>query len=246
MDKAFMSIHHFDTIINLSEAVARDIVNLAHEQVDKKGFFTIVFTGGKTPAFLYELLGSSPFVEQIPWQQTHIFWGDERCVPPHGPQSNYKLAFDALLAKGIVPDGNIHRMEGEIESPAEGARRYQQEIELFFKSVGGQADCPGFDLILLGMGTDGHIASLFPGTSLSGETSSIVLSCDGALGSPAVPRITLSISAINQAKNVFMMISGEKKKKIFEEIDSGQPGVEQKYPAALVRPEGKLFWYIAS
>ena len=241
-----MKSHHFATLILLSETVARDIVKLAHEAIVTKGFFTLVLTGGKTPALLYELLGSAPFVEQMPWQQTHIFWGDERCVAPGSQQSNYKLAVDVLLNKGLVPDENIHRMEGELASPADAASRYQQEIELFFKSVSSQHKLTGFDLILLGMGPDGHIASLFPRSLLlDEEIRKMVLSCDGVQGNPALPRITLTLFAINQAKNIFMLISGNEKKKIFEEISSGQQGVERKYPAALVKPKGKLAWYIA-
>ncbi|HIJ79814.1 MAG: 6-phosphogluconolactonase [Desulfobulbaceae bacterium] len=239
-----MQVYHFDTIMQLSDGVAGDIVKLARAAVAEKGYFSIVFTGGKTPAFLYELLGSSPFVEKMPWQQTHVFWGDERCVPPTDPASNYKLAFDTLLHKGLVPAANIHRMEGEDASPALAAQRYQQEIELFFKDRAAGKPGSGFDLILLGMGPDGHVASLFPTTPLLSEKR-MVVACDGLQGNPVVPRVTLSLSAINQAQNIFMLISGNDKKKIFEEINNNKPGVEVNYPAALVKPKGLLNWYIA-
>jgi 6-phosphogluconolactonase len=150
--------------------------------IERGGVFTIAFSGGQTPRKLFSLLADSYYRDRINWTKTHVFWGDERFVPPNHPDSNYKMAFDTLLSKVPCPAANIHRIPAEMESAVDAARAYEQSLKLFFRSVmvrnpsaQNQVETslgdifPRFDLILLGVGEDGHTASLFPGTSALSE-----------------------------------------------------------------------------
>ena len=155
-------------IIQDFEEMSRDAADFVCERsilcVREQGFFTIALSGGSTPRRLYELLASAPYSESIPWEHIHIFWGDERCVPPEHPDSNYRLAAQSFLDPVPLPPGNIHRMKGDFDPHTRAAADYEEEIRGFFRSMGCEPlDFPVFDLILLGVGDDGHIASLFPG-----------------------------------------------------------------------------------
>src|SRR2546426_1645937 len=153
-----MQIAIYDDLDTLSHEAARAVVRLANECIVTRGRFTLALSGGSTPKRLYSLLGSEPYRSQINWSQVEIFWSDERCVPPDSEESNYRMAQEVLLSHIPIPADQIHRMPGERADREAAAQAYAQEIQQTF----GTSGIPAFDLIQLGMGPDGHTASLFP------------------------------------------------------------------------------------
>ena len=238
-------IRTYKTLADLSRAAAEFIVGLAEATIKKKNVFTLVLSGGSTPRLLYEDLALQPFSKRIDWHKTHIFWGDERCVPPNHPESNYGLAYQALVSRVDIPPANVHRIPAESGSANAAAEAYEETLHHFFvPSVGSEhgAHLPSFDLILLGLGQDGHTASLFPGDAALEERYRWVAPVDGASASPPVPRVTLTLPVLNEAKRVVFLVSGSRKKGVFEKI-MNNPGTAA-YPAARVRPSGRLLWFI--
>lgn len=234
----------FDEIAEMSRAMAAEIVRLAREAVEERGRFSLVLTGGRTPALLYELLGNPPFASDMPWLSTWIFWGDERCVAPDHAASNFRLAHEPLLSRGFIPAENIFRMQGEAV-PSVAAHSYEERLHRFWAASNKSDAVPAFDLILLGMGNDGHVASLFPESDLLLEKNRLVAAVEEASGEPPVPRLTLTLPAIALARRIFFMISGEAKKGIFSEIKRDPAKAARSYPAALVRAQGEISWFIA-
>lgn len=238
-----MKTRYFPDSGAMAAAAAEYLLAAACEAVAARGRFSLVLAGGRTPELLYRQLASLPMADQMPWAATHIFQGDERSVAPDHPESNFRLAAATLLAPGLVPGANIHRMRGEAPDLTLAAAEYQREIELFLQS-GPRAE-GGFDLVLLGMGGDGHIASLFPGSPLLAEQRRLVAAVVEPAGNPALPRLTLTLPAINGAARVLFMISGPEKQRILEEIMANSQAVAGKYPAALVRPGKELLWLVS-
>ena len=238
-------IRTYKTLADLSRAAAEFIVGLAEATIKKKNVFTLVLSGGSTPRLLYEDLALQPFSKRIDWHKTHIFWGDERCVPPNHPESNYRLAHQALVSKVDIPPANVHRIPAESGSANAAAEAYEETLHHFFVPPGKSEEgthLPSFDLILLGLGQDGHTASLFPGDAALEERYRWVAPVDGASASPPVPRVTLTLPVLNEAKRVVFLVSGSRKKGVFEKI-MNNPGTAA-YPAARVRPSGRLLWFI--
>lgn len=226
----------------MAAAAAEYLLAAANENVVARGRFSLVLAGGQTPAALYRQLASPAQARRMPWAGTHIFQGDERCLAPQHPDSNFHLAVTTLLASGLVPAGNIHRMRGEDPDIIRAAAEYQREIEEFLHH--DQTAAPGFDLVLLGMGTDGHVASLFPGSPLLGEKKRLVAAVTEPAGNPPLPRLTLTLPAINSAARVLLMISGPEKQQILNKIMANHQTAGEKYPAALVRPGNELVWLV--
>jgi len=221
---------------NLAQEAAEIFANLAEEAISEIGFFTVALAGGATPRPLYERLATIEYSQRLNWEKVHIFWGDERCVPPHHIESNYRLVKEALLDFASVPDENIHRIRGELK-PARGAKDYEDLLKDFFAN-----QPPRFDLILLGMGKDGHTASLFPGTSAIQETKRWVTA--NYVEELSSWRITLTPVIINQASNVIFLVTGEEKAKPVRQVLWGhyQPEI---LPAQIVRPHhGHLTWML--
>ncbi|MCX2739045.1 6-phosphogluconolactonase [Pontibacter anaerobius] len=220
----------------LSQQAAELFVQAAQEAVQKNGRFTVALTGGSSPKQLYQLLAQAPYKEQVPWQQTYIFWGDERWVPLTDERSNAKMAKELLLDKVPVPQEQIYPMWDEME-PEKYAQKYEQILKDHF-----QDQSPAFDLILLGMGDDGHTASLFPGTEVLQEKSSWVQAY--YLAPQSMYRITLTAPLINQAKRVLFMTFGDGKAQALHEVLEGERNPEQ-YPSQLINPlNGSLYWYV--
>ncbi len=216
----------------LALAAARLFVGLSSEKIGEKGTFTVVLAGGRTPEKLYGLLASSGFKERVDWTNVHFFWGDERCVPPDDPASNYGMAVRTLLKMVPVPPGNIHRIQGELD-PAVAAAFYEREITEYF---GGAA--PVFDLVLLGLGEDGHTLSLFPGTGALEETKRLV--AENYVSSHGSWRVTMTLGLVNRASNLAFMVTGEAKGKALKEAL-----VDKVNPAGLVRAvNGRLLWLV--
>jgi len=222
----------------LARKAAEQFAALADAAIARLGRFTVALSGGSTPRAVYSLLASTEFSRQIDWPRVHLFWGDERCVPPDHPQSNFRMVQETLLAKIPIPPGNIHRMIGERE-PAEAAAAYETELRKFFAVKRG--DCPCFDLIFLGLGEDGHTASLFPGTPAPDETKRWVTAV--YVEKLQSYRLTLTLPLINAATNVTFLVSGASKAPIVGRIMRA-PGADD-LPAARVRPaNGAPTWMI--
>lgn len=199
--------------------------------------YSIALSGGSGPVLLYSLLGDE-YRASVPWDFVHFFWGDERCVPPDDPESNYGMAMKHMIGKTGMPQSNIHRMRGEEEPEAE-ARRYSDEISRLLRQRDGM---PVFDLQIMGMGEDGHTASIFPGCTALFSTGKI---CEVTINpASGQKRITLTGKIINNSEAVAVLVQGEAKSKIVDEIINKKQGYE-KYPASHILPSyGSLDWYL--
>lgn len=226
------SLREFADADALFAGAAARFAALAREAVDARGRFTVALAGGSTPRALYRLLAGMP----LPWGAMHFFWGDERHVAPDHADSNFRMACEALLARSRVPAANVHRIRGELAATA-AAELYAAELERFFG-----ARLPRFDLVLLGMGGDGHTASIFPGTRAVGETRSVVVA--NWVEKLAAERITLTAPALNHAAHVMFLVSGADKSAVLREVIEG-PFDPDRLPAQLIRPEsGACEWFV--
>jgi 6-phosphogluconolactonase len=223
----------------LTQAAALRITTLCDEAVRRSGRFTWALAGGSTPRQLYTLLACERFATAIDWSRVEFFWGDERCVPPDERESNYRMARETLLA-AIEPDpARVHRMQGELE-PAQAAAEYEQLLRGFF-GVTGSGGPPSFDLVLLGMGADGHTASLFPGSAALREQERWVV--ENRLSPSAAPRVTLTFPILNAATNVLFLVSGAGKAACLKRVL--EPAGSEELPARRVRPQrGRLEWLV--
>jgi 6-phosphogluconolactonase len=243
-------VRKFADIRQLSTAAVGHIIDIARKAVRNKGFCTIVMAGGSTPRLAYELLSTPANAEKMPWRQSHFFWGDERWVTSTHQDSNFAMAHEALLAKVRIPSQNIHRISTDDTNPEEGAARYEKHLRHFFHSkppaemkiIADNLSVPCFDLVLLGMGADGHTASLFPGSSLLAEKKKWVAAVPAGVGSPPVARITLTLPVLNGAKNIFFLVTGRVKMAILDTILTRPAEAQKLYPAARIKPVGNLVW----
>ncbi|UCD79728.1 MAG: 6-phosphogluconolactonase [Desulfobacterales bacterium] len=225
----------------ISRMAAAEIVQSADRVGTSAGPFTIALSGGSTPGELYKLLAGEPTVrDRLPWDKTHFFWGDDRVVPPDHPQSNYRMARDTLFAFAPVPAQNIHRICTEKPDAALAAEKYEQELYSFFKLKAGQL--PRFDCILLGMGSDGHTASLFPGTDALHEEKRLVAA--NWVEKLQTHRITMTVPVLNKAALIIFLVSGREKAEVLKEVLEGEFRGEL-LPAQLIRPDnGRLLWLV--
>ncbi len=230
------SIHEFPDGSSLAVGAAEQIIALASTAIAEHGRFSIALSGGSTPQRLYELLATPAYAERIDWQRTHIFWGDERCVPPEHADSCYRMAREALLDHVPVPPDNIRRIQGEL-APDEAAAKYERILHHFFDQ-----QTPRIDLILLGMGDDGHTASLFPGTKALHEETRWVI--ENYVEVKHMWRVTLTKTAINAAANVMFLVSGSGKAERLYQVIQG-PYVPYELPSQMIKPEnGNLMWFV--
>ena len=209
--------------------------------IQQNGRCTLALSGGSTPKPLYEALATC----DLPWSKLHIFWGDERYVPADHPDSNQRMARAAWLDRVAIPPENIHPMPTDTANPADAARQHDAELQQFFGSQAGHF--PQFDLILLGLGDDGHTASLFPHTDALAVSDCLVTvgNKDGQ------PRLTFTVPLINQAHCVIFIVSGKNKQtplaEILAPVPDDLPAQQQRhqtYPASLIQPQGKLWWLL--
>jgi 6-phosphogluconolactonase len=238
----------FPTLETASLAAADLIEAAAGAAISDKGFFTLVLTGGADVRLLFEYLGGPPYSSRLSWQEIHFFWGDERCVAPDHPDSNHAMARELLLAKVIAPLVNVHRMQAELAPPEKAAMEYEKTLRAFFAPHPGLTNgrFPCFDLLLLGMGSDGHTASLFPGSPLLLEEERWVAGVAAPAGEPPVPRVTLTLPVLNSAREILFLTAGPEKKTILDQIIIDQQAAAQRFPAARVRPAGDLRWFHAA
>jgi 6-phosphogluconolactonase len=225
----------------LYRAAAEEFARQAADAVGARGRFTVALAGGSTPRGMYGLLASDPgLCERVPWEAIHVFWGDERTVAPDHIDSNYRMVAEALLSKVPIPQENVHRIRGEAADPHGAAADYEEALTSFFAL--GPAEFPAFDLILLGLGSDAHTASLFPGTpALSEEQRLVVANRIDRLGTT---RITLTVPTINHASCVLFLVRGEDKAAALRyTIEGGH--APSRYPAQSIQPQlGRLIWLV--
>lgn len=231
------TIKIFPTPNALAESLALELVNQINDTSTERLPFTIALSGGNTPKLLFSVLGDK-FASSVNWHFVHLFWVDERCVPPDDPESNFGMTKQALLNKIDIPECNVHRIKGE-DNPEEEAERYSKEITKHTKRRNG---LPFFDVMLLGLGEDGHTASIFPGNLELFMSEKINVTAIHPVSGQK--RITLTGKVINNSKNIFFLVTGKNKAPVvksilFKEIQGKQ------YPAFYVLPEdGRLFWYL--
>lgn len=231
----------FSDTSQLVRAEAERIVMLASDAIDARGRCLVALSGGSTPRPLYELLSTAPFAARIDWSRMHLFWGDERCVPPDHSDSNYRMTREALIDHVPLPPENVHRIRGE-DPPEQAASEYERVLRTFF----GRDDLPArtFDLVLLGMGRDGHTASIFPGTAAMTETRRWAMAVH--VESPrAMWRVTLTPVVLNAAADVTFLVAGEDKAPRLREVLESNVERRAALPAQLVRPaRGALHWMV--
>lgn len=221
----------------VASAFAKELVHLVSELAKSKQQINIALSGGSTPKLLFEVL-SKEYSETMDWERIHLFWGDERCVKPDSPESNFGEADRILLSQVDIPAENIHRVHGESE-PADEATRYEQVIKQQVPS--NESGTPRFDIVLLGMGSDGHTASIFPHEIDLFHSENI---CEVATHPESgQKRITITGKVINAATNVCFLITGDSKAEVLAEILDEKPGFEQ-YPTSLVKPNIPATFYI--
>jgi 6-phosphogluconolactonase len=227
----------------LAERAADRIVEAAGRAVAERGRFTMALAGGSTPEKAYALLARPPRVERIDWQKAYLFFGDERFVPHDDPRSNCAMSRRSLLAAAPIPANHVFAIPTDRPSPADSAADYTRTLAAFFRMAPGQG-VPRFDLILLGMGDDGHTASLFPGRPAIHEQSAWVTSSPPGVLPPPVDRVTLTFPVLNAAREVLFLVTGEKKAEPLRQVIDGGAAVER-FPAAGVRPsDGELVWLL--
>jgi 6-phosphogluconolactonase len=232
----------FDSPAELARAAAEEFARAAGSVAQQGDRFTVCLSGGSTPEALYRLLASpdEPFRDRLPWSLIHFFWGDERHVPPDHPESNFRMAHRAMLDAAPVPPGNIHRIPGEEPDAARAAGDYEAELRSFFQLSRGEP--PRFDLVLLGLGADGHTASLFPGTRAIHERERLVVA--HWVDKLGAFRITLTPPLLNAAARVIFLVSGEDKAGALRAVIQGDFEPDR-YPAQIVRPtNGSLVWRV--
>lgn len=210
----------------------RLVLDRLHEAIEQRGRFTIALAGGSTPKPLYESIAK----ENLPWDKIHVFWGDERYVPPDHPDSNQGMARQAWLDRVPIPPANIHPMPTDEADPALAAQKHEQQIQEFFQTPPG---IPTLDLVLLGIGDDAHTASLFPHTPALQVRDRLVTvgNKDGQ------PRLTFTVPLINQARCVAFLVAGSSKQAALAQIFAPAAD-EQTYPARLIQPQGELWWLL--
>ena len=223
----------------LAEAAADAVVEAATSAVAVRGRFTVALAGGSTPRTAYELLAAPRRSARMPWAVTHVFFGDERGVGPEHPDSNYRMAHAALLAKVPVPADQVYRVRADAVDPEEAAREYARTLAEVFGTRRGEL--PRFDLVLLGIGIDGHTASLFPGSPVLKEVFRTVAAVHAAAA--VIPqRFTLTLPVLNAAARVVVLASGAEKAKV---VRAALADKGTSLPAAMVAPpEGRLTWLL--
>lgn len=223
----------------LSQKAAQEFIRLAQEAVARTGRFTVALSGGSTPRALYSLLASPGYCEHVPWTQVQLYWGDERCVPPQHADSNFRMVQGSLLANITLPRENFHRIAGELD-PAVAAADYEQQLRKLFGVPAGAV--PRFDLILLGLGVEGHTASLFPGSDALNDQQHLVVAT--FVEKLQAHRVTLTLPVINHAAHVLFLVAGKDKAPVVKQIVGALPAAEE-LPAARVQPvDGALMWLI--
>ena len=233
-----MDARVFRDLEALSRGALEELLRALREAIEQRGRFAIALSGGRTPAKLYALWAESgKNGPHTPWDRVHLFWGVERYVPHDDLLSNYRMARETLIAHVPIPPANVHPMPTGYAHPEDAAEAYESELRAFFGS-----ESPAFDVQLLGLGADGHTASLFPGCPLLHGTHRWV----AAVEAPAQPtqRLTLTPTVLNQGRNTFFLVSGSDKRAIIAGLKIEDPTKPSRYPAGQVRPTGRVLLFL--
>lgn len=228
----------FPDLDALSRAVLEELLRVLRDAIAARNRFSIALSGGHTPIKLHVLWAHAErYGFRTPWDHVHLFWGDERYVPHDDPLSNYRMARETLIEHVPIPAANVHPMLADYPRPENAAESYETELRRFF----GPAN-PAFDLQLMGLGPEGHTASLFPGSPALEETERWVL----AVEAPATPprRLTLTPAVLNWGRNTFFLVSGEDKREIMAALRGESESNSSQYPAARIRPSGRVLWFL--
>ena len=229
---AHKNLYIFDTPEHLAIAAALQFIEYAQDAAENGGRFSVALAGGKTPKRLYELLASDEFRDGVDWSRVHLFFGDERAVPPDHPESNYRMVVESLISKVSIPEENVSRILGEIEVE-ESALAYERKLRAYFAGL----SWPRFDLVLLGMGNDGHVASLFPNSEVLEEGNRWVVATRNPHGQN---RISLTIPAINHAARVLFLVTGSEKAATLARVVKNT--APDRLPAQLI--QGSAEWFV--
>jgi 6-phosphogluconolactonase len=227
----------FADIDALSRGALEELLRIVREGVGRSGRCAISLSGGHTPEKMFALWSSDEYRDQTPWDGVHLFWGDERYVPKTDPLSNYAMTKRTLLDRVPIRASNVHPMPTDFEKPEDAAKAYEAELRAYFRK-----EAPAFDAQLLGLGGEGHTASLFPGNPALDEKSAWCL----AVTVPATPprRLTLTYPLINQAHYTYFLVAGKEKKAILAAIEAETDPKSSQYPAARVQPASGVYWYL--
>jgi 6-phosphogluconolactonase len=238
-----VEVRFFSDREEMSEAAAGEVLVRIGENVRRAGRCTLVLAGGSTPRPLYRLLSEEPFRSAVPWGKVHLFWGDERCVPPDHPDSNQRMGREELIDRVPVPPENVHPIP-IMSGPGEAAAAYEEELTRFFGlPVGGLP--PSFDLVILGVGADGHAASLFPGSGALSETARWVVPAEAPPGSPVPRRVTMTLPLFDRAERILVLVAGPGKSGVVELLQRDPEEAARRYPAARVRGRESTLWLVA-
>lgn len=228
----------FSDAEHTANAAATAWIELARQTITERGSFHVALSGGSTPKRLYQLIAQSQDADTLDWQRIHIYFGDERCVPPDHPDSNFGMASDALLSHVDCPSANVHRVAGEL-GPEQAAETYAKELQTYLPR--DDQEQTQFDLVLLGIGDDGHTASLFPGTPALDEkikdTSAVYVEKFDSW------RVTLTYPIINRSARIWVIATGESKADVIGEVLSSVPQ-PPRFPIQAIKPRGELNWYL--
>lgn len=230
-------LHILEDTTALAQEAADRFVAASEEAIENRGQFMVALSGGSTPQEAYSRLADPMLATQVSWRNVHLFWGDERCVPPDHPDSNYRMARKTMIQKVPIPQANVHRIQGELD-PDLAAEAYADELRTVF----GSEERPRFDLVILGLGQDGHIASLFPGSLALRETEHWVL----AVFAEALQswRVTLTPPVLNSARQLSFLVAGKSKADRLQEVLEGEAQIEP-LPAQLIQPvNGQVTWLV--
>lgn len=248
LNKSNAQIRVYRDSDELALKAARYFARLADQYCVGSGRFAVALSGGSTPRKMYSILAEAPFLDTVPWSSIYFFWGDERCVLPGHQDSNYRMAYEALLSKVPVPPENIFRVATELEDPERIAEEYSARLTKFFLTSARRSETaplsnvPRFDLILLGMGPDGHTASLFPHTAALNDNTHIAVA--NYIEKLNVHRITLTAATINNARNVTFVAAGGDKAGVLKNVIEGSYQPEL-FPSQLIHPRnGTLLWMV--
>jgi 6-phosphogluconolactonase len=235
-DRADLNI--YSDAEQLARAAAELFVSLSASAIHVRGRFRVVLSGGSTPRRVYELLSTGEFSVRIDWKVVDLFWGDERYVSADNRESNYRMTAETLLSHISIPQENVHRVRTEISPPAAAASAYEIEVRKSFRNT---SFIPQFDLIFLGLGTNGHTASLFPRSAALSEQHRLVVA--DFVSEVNMWRISMTAPLLNRGRTVAFLVEGSQKAEVLHEVLLG-PKNPQRFPAQLIAPEGKLLWML--
>jgi 6-phosphogluconolactonase len=232
-----METRIYSDVEALSKAAFGELLNAMRDAVKERGRFTVALAGGHTPEKLYKLWADAAnHGVRTHWDRVHLFWSDERYVPSDDPMSNFAMARETLISHVPIPAANVHPMPTDLPKPEAAAEAYEAELREFFGAAS-----PAFDLQLLGLGIEGHTASLFPGSPALDEKRWVA-----AVEAPAKPpqRLTLTLAVLNQGRKTLFLVSGKDKREIISDLRSERGCKPSQYPAGRIRPTGRVLWLL--